>query len=304
MDPRQSSLLRHKLGKGRIWKRIFLERLTEPIHLNVISVFVALFGSYSSKIKWDLVVRQPYAYGVLSAAERAKQFGFSSVTLVEFGVASGAGLMNMASIARAVSAETGVDIILHGFDSGSGMPPATDYRDHPELYQEGDFPMDADGLRAVLPDNVTLHLGPFSKTIPAFLETHDTAAPIGFVSVDVDYWSSTKEALEVFKGPPGNYLPITTVYADDIGLLSHNTKCGELLAFREFNSETEMRQLEHHQFFENTRIFRRAPWIKQILLLHVLDHPVRSQVATKATKRYIENPYLESESRRERFSVD
>ena len=297
-------LLRRQLGKGRIWRRIFMERLTEPLHLNFMSAFVAVFGSYSSKIKWDLIVKQPYAYGALEAAELAKQNGFSSVTLIEFGVASGAGLTNLASIARKVSDETGVSFYLHGFDTGSGMPPAVDFRDHPDLYQQGDFQMDAERLRAVLPDNVTLHLGPLSSTIPAFLQNLDAEAPIGFVSIDVDYYSSTVEVLEVFKGPPICYLPLTVVYADDITLMPHNSKCGETLAFNEFNTQIPMRQLERHDFFENRRIFRRAVWVKQIFFLHVLDHPRRSVVSPSTVKRYIENPYLESESDRERFFIE
>ena len=298
------TLLRRRLTKGRIWKRILLERLTEPIHLNVISVFVALFGKYSTKIKWDLVVRHAYAYGILRAAELAKANGFSAVTVIEFGVASGAGLMNMASIASGVSRETGVEFQIHGFDSGAGMPPARDYRDHPELYQEGDFPMDVEGLKAVLPDNVTLHLGVLSETIGPFLGSLDGSAPIGFVSIDVDYYSSTQEVLEVFKGPATLYLPLATVYADDVALPTHNSKAGELLALKEFNDTMPTRQIEPHDCFETWRIFRRPDWLKQIRFLHVMDHPKRAVVTSSETKRYLENPYLASETRTERFQID
>lgn len=298
------TLLRRRLTKGRIWKRILMERLTEPIHLNLISVFIALFGKYSTKINWDLVVRHPYAYGILRAAQLAKESGFRSVTVAEFGVASGAGLMNMASIARQVSKETGVSFQIHGFDSGTGMPPARDYRDHPELYQEGDFPMDVAGLKAVLPPNVKLHLGDLAGTVKPFLDSLDGTAPIGFVSIDVDYYSSAVEVLEVFKGPPSAYLPLATVYADDVTLPTHNAKAGELLALAEFNSSMPYRQIEPHACFETWRIFRRADWLKQIRFLHVLDHPGRAVGAPSPTKRYLENPYLESETQSERFQID
>ncbi len=272
-----------------------IERLTEPVHLNLLSGLVLVFGSFRSKVAWDLVLRQPYAFGALEAADGAAANGLSAVTLIEIGVASGAGLMNLAFIAEQVSKETLVDCEVHGFDTGTGMPPPIDCRDHPDLYQQGDFKMDERALRAVLPRETKLHLGPLSSTIPAFLEELAPSAPIGFVALDVDYWSSTVDALKLFTGKPDLYLPRTIVYVDDIALDEHNSAAGANLAIQEFNEATPERQLEHHPFLENRRIFRRAPWIKQTMFLHVLDHPRRSHVAPLPTKRYIENPHLGSQ---------
>lgn len=294
-------MLRTKLAKRRVWRRIFLERLTEPLHLNLLSVPVLAFGSFRSKTAWDLVVRQPYAFGALEAADIARASGLSAITLIEVGVASGAGLINLSSIAERVSRETGISCEVHGFDSGIGMPPPTDYRDHPDLYQHGDFGMDAEALLRTLPAGTELHLGPLSSTIPKFLERSRVSAPIGFVALDVDYWSSTVDALELFKGQPENYLPRTIVYVDDIALDSHNSASGARLAIRGFNEAMPRRRLEQHAFLENRRIFRRASWIKQTMFLHVLDHPRRSQPAPVATKRYIENPHLSSAQPRELF---
>lgn len=49
-------MLREKLKRAHTWRRIFYERLTEPIHLNAISLFVAAFESYRTKIAFDLPV--------------------------------------------------------------------------------------------------------------------------------------------------------------------------------------------------------------------------------------------------------
>jgi hypothetical protein len=271
-----------------------LERLTEPIHLNLLSLPVLAFGSYRSKISWDLIVRQPYAFGALEAADIARDSGLQAVTLIEVGVASGAGLMNLSTIAARVSAETGIRCEVHGFDTGAGMPPPVDYRDHPDLYQQGDFAMDADALRATLPGTTKLHLGPLSSTIPKFIDELDTSAPIGFVILDVDYWSSTVDALQLLKSNPEHYLPRAVVYVDDIALDGHNSAAGATLAVRAFNEAMSRRQLEHHAFLENRRVFHRAAWIKQTMFLHVLDHPRRADVPPVETKRYIENPYLDS----------
>lgn len=194
-----------KLVKAHIWRRIFMERLTEPLHLNVLSGFVALFGSYRAKIAFDLIVRQHNAFCILKAADIAKERGIGEVYLLEFGVAAGAGLMNMAEIAARVTACTGVQFRLAGFDTGEGMPPAVDYRDHPEHYQEGDFQMDFEALRTRLPKNTELILGNIRDTVPAFLARLDPACPIGYVVLDVDYYSSSKDALAIFGG--GGALP-------------------------------------------------------------------------------------------------
>lgn len=294
-------VLLNKLRKGRVWRKIGQERLTEPLSLNLASLLVWGFGSYRQKISWDLVVRQPYAYGVLKAADLAKAQGCDSVTLIEFGVASGFGLVNMARIASRVTEETGVRCEIHGFDTGTGMPPPLDFRDHPDLYQDGDFAADVAGLREVLPANVTLHLGELRDTVPAFVESISATSPVGFVALDVDYYSSTRDALQVFSGDAAGLLPRVVVYADDIALEAHNSAAGETLAIAEFNAEHPMRRLEFHRFFEDTRIFRRAQWVRQMMFLHVMDHPARQVREASQVKRYVENPYLRQESRSENF---
>lgn len=99
-----------KLTEPRIWRRIFYERLTEPIHLNIISLFVAAFGSFARKVEFDLVLRAPYAFGVLGAAQRARRYGIKEITVIEFGVSSGAGLMNMSALAEQAERATCVKI--------------------------------------------------------------------------------------------------------------------------------------------------------------------------------------------------
>src|SRR6267378_1945182 len=142
-----------KFREPRIWKRVFLERLTEPLHLNVLSLFVGIFGNIRQKTAFDLVLRQHNAFSILRAATDAKNSGLGKLCVVEFGVAAGAGFLNMCEIAKRVTESTGVDIEVFGFDTGKGMPKAIDYRDHPDLYREGDFPMDVTQLQKRVPSN-------------------------------------------------------------------------------------------------------------------------------------------------------
>ena len=285
--------LLQKLQHKDVWERILRERLTEPLHLNGISLLVWALGSYRAKIAFDLVVRQWNAYGILKAADQAKALGISRVSLVEFGVASGAGLMNMAEIARRVTRMTGVQFSLYGFDTGEGLPPPTDYRDHPDLYQRGECGMDVAALRRALPANAHLVLGDLADTVGPFIDTLPPAEPIGYVSVDVDYYSSTVSALRMLDASPEQYLPLTVMFFDDVNNERHTRACGELRAIDEFNRAHRLRQIEQHQFLENSRVFHRADWIKHIYYVHVLDHPHRSTRSREALpKVWIENPYL------------
>ena len=121
-----------KLIRRRILRRILYERLTEPLHLNVLSAVVALVGNFRLKVEFDLIIRQQHAFALLRAADYAVQNDIETVTALEFGVANGAGLLNMSAIARSVTRATGVKFRIVGFDSGTGMPAPRDYRDHPE----------------------------------------------------------------------------------------------------------------------------------------------------------------------------
>jgi hypothetical protein len=50
-----------KLRMRRIWWRMFLERGTEPLHLNLLSLLVAAVGGFRMKVEFDLVLRQHHA---------------------------------------------------------------------------------------------------------------------------------------------------------------------------------------------------------------------------------------------------
>ncbi len=134
---------RQKLASRAFWIRHLQDRLAEPLHLNALALSVGLFGAFEARVDFDLVMRRNNAFCLLQAARFARRCGATSLRAVEFGVANGAGLMNMAAIAARVTRSTGVAIDVVGFDTGAGMPPPVDYRDHPDCYGIGDFPMQA-----------------------------------------------------------------------------------------------------------------------------------------------------------------
>ncbi len=285
-------MLLKKLFYPYIIKRILLERLSEPLHLNIISIFIFLFGSYRLKIFFDLVLRQQHAYGILFATEKAIRDGYKKLTIIEFGVANGAGLINISKICKNLNKIYGVEYKIYGFDTGVGMPAPLDYRDHPELYKVGDFPMDQNNLKKILSANCTLVIGNVKTTVSEFVKSDFLLeSPIGFVCVDVDYYSSTRDALQVLLSDPQKYLDHFPVYFDDVDEYSHNSYCGELCAIKEFNNNNISRKIERHDFLFLKRLFKNATWINSMFFVHILDSARRNTIR-KGESVILTNPYF------------
>jgi len=280
------------LTRRDIWKRIGVERLTEPLHLNVLAVFVAVFGTTRAKVAFDVLVRQQHAFGLLDAADAARERGLQRVTVVELGVGSGTGLLNICELARRIERATDVGFDIVGFDTGAGLPPPTDHRDHPELYKEGWFPLDRAALERALPDNARVIYGDLRDTIDDFVHTLSPASPLGFATLDVDYYSSSQHALRLFLGDATCYLPTVAVYVDDVHERTHTRFAGELLAIEEFNAEHELRKLDFDRGLMYHRVFKHAEWLQHMFKLHVFDHPERSSIEKPADVVAVDNPYL------------
>lgn len=250
----------------------------KALPLPVLGPLTRSFGSFRAKEKLGLNRPPWYAYGLLSAADRAAKLGYERIVAIEFGVASGRGLRHMVALSRNVSEATGVEIHVVGFDRATGMPPITDYRDHPEVYGEGDYPMiDEEKLRRDIGDSAELIIGDIAKTVENYKERLNKASPVGFVAVDVDIYSSTKAALRLFDDDPEYYLPLTFAYFDEAGDRSHHNKfSGELLAIEEFNQEHEIRKIDLDRGVWNAHR-RLGPqlWYERMYIVHVFDHPRR-----------------------------
>src|SRR5262245_35423030 len=159
----------------------------------------------------------------------AKYYGKKSVTVIEFGVASGAGLLNMIEIAPLIEMETGVRLRIVGFDTGKGLPSVEGYKDHPEFRRPGDFTTeDKESLVRRLDGRAQMIWGDIAKTVGPFTDAVDSTAPIGFVSIDVDLYSATTHALRCLTQSPEKYNPAVSVYFDDVTFFFANEWCGEL----------------------------------------------------------------------------
>ncbi|MFC2117178.1 hypothetical protein ACFLSY_00870 [Bacteroidota bacterium] len=287
-----------KIFEKRIWKRLYTERLGEPILYNLISIFILLFGNIVKKIKYDLVPRMPYSFGLdlsyKTAISLKNKLIVNKLIFIEFGVASGAGLFNMADTAKKLSVYYNIETEIIGFDSMDGMPKPVDYRGHPEKYLDGDFiPIDIEKLKSRLPINVKLYTNDLKKSIKEFQKTLSEGDFIAFISFDLDYWSSTVEAFEIFKLPCNYFLPKTILYFDDIQDIDDHNHAGEFLAIKEYNHNNDLQKINKINNLRYQRIFKNQVWIEQMYWHIDFSNPFFSRDFHKDRKRVrLTNPYL------------
>lgn len=216
--------------------------------------------------------RPNYLWSVLHAADIAARTDTGQISVVEFGVAGGNGLVALEQAALAASAALEVEIAVYGFDTGVGLPASDDVRDAPFLMDPGDFPMDADRLRARL-ETAELILGPVAETLPAFLAPG--RPPVAFASYDLDYYTSTRDALELLRARPESCLPRVLCYFDDTHGYPWGDHNGARLAIAEFNGEEHGRRLDqiHGLKFLLPGSQREQRWAEAMYVGHLFDHP-------------------------------
>jgi hypothetical protein len=224
--------------------------------------------------------RPHFAWGAVMAAAQGRAFGLPAVRLVEFGVAGGRGLMSLQSIAAEVTRITGVRLEVVGFDTGQGLPAPVDARDLPNLYGGGDYQMDVAALRRQLdPAITTLHLGPIRETVSRL---DDGGAPVGFISLDVDLYSSSIDAMTMLTGArvAATCLPRPIIYLDDSMGLTFGDLTGERLAVAEYNAAHHPTRgifpvygLRYYLPWPHSR----ALWPEMLYWVHLLDHPLNGR---------------------------
>src|SRR6516164_3326984 len=225
-------------------------------------VFLKLIGDKR------IALKPMYAWGVLQAAALAKVLKLPSISVIEFGVAGGAGLLSLEAAALRVRDITGVAVRTYGFDTGQGLPKPIDYRDQPNMWFEGQLTMNRNQLEGALRE-ACLDTDPLCETVPRFVS--QVHAPIGFISFDLDLYSSTRQAFDVFLGKPESLLPRVACYFDDIYGHTYNDFCGERLAIKEFNERNEERKISamHGLRYFLPGVGAKEPWVDAMYFAHV-----------------------------------
>lgn len=238
--------------------------------------------------------RPQYLWPLLHAAHAARALNLPKIAALEFGVAGGNGLLALERAAAAATELSGTEIEIFGFDTGAGMPPAADLRDAPWLVEPSYFKMDEAELRSRL-SRSQLVLGPVAETVAEW-STSDHP-PVGFVSFDLDYYSSTKEAFRLLEGDARGLLPRVPCYFDDLFGYGWTDFTGELAAIEEFNESHDHRKIGkiHGLRFELPIEEFHQPWHEKIYLIHLFDHPRYSEPEGRLDERWLEAHRLPAE---------
>jgi hypothetical protein len=246
-----------------------VEQRDDGLAYNRLNAIFATILSDPSRIH-----RPNYTWGVLHAAQVAKAIGINRISLIEFGVAGGNGLVSLEHTAVRVEEALDIGIDVYGFDTGKGLPKPRDYRDLPSLWREGDYRMDVEKLKKTL-QRAELILGPVETSVPAFLSSKP--APVGFVAFDLDYYSSTMASFKLLETDVSLLLPRIYCYFDDIMGHIYSDFTGERLAIREFNNEhrRKISPIYGLKYFL-PKPYAEQVWTEMMYIAHIFDHPLYS----------------------------
>jgi hypothetical protein len=255
-------------------KDLLLRMLTYPRPVRYIltrRVARKLFP-YRDRLDIGYVDRPHYGYCIYQAARLAALLHHPKISVIEFGCGGGNGLINAEMHIAEVMKLFPVEIELYGFDMGSGLPAPQDYRDIPHYFRPGLYEMDRQSLEQKL-QRAKLVIGDVKDTCASFFNQYNPA-PIGCVLHDLDFYSSTRDALTLFDADASHFLPRVFMYFDDIigdDLWLCNEFTGELLAIGEFN-----RGHAHKKIAQNQPLRFQYPndrWPYQIFIYHDFEHP-------------------------------
>jgi hypothetical protein len=230
------------------------------------------------------VDRPHYGYCVYNAAVLAKELGYQRISVLEFGVAGGNGLVSLEYHAEQTSKLLGIDIDIYGFDTGEGLPEPLDYRDLPYHWKKGFYKMDVPTLEARL-KKAKLVLGDIKDTSNDFFEKYDPA-PIGAIAHDFDFYSSTVAALKTLEADERFYLPRVFCYFDDtIGseIELYNDYTGERLAINEFNRSHQDIKLGLSYHLLARKVVK--PLYHQICICHFFKHSRYNDFVSTGTQQ-------------------
>ncbi len=216
-------------------------------------------------------IRPAYIWGVMQGAALARAISIKHISVIEFGVAGGRGLIALEKIAENIESIFEVAIDVYGFDTGMGLPKPQDYRDLPNLYAKGDYFMDKQQLKERL-KQAKLIIGPVKETVVSFIESKPS--PVAFISFDLDLYTSTMDAFNLLNADQTLLLPRIHCYMDDIMGYTFGDHNGERLAIFEFNSSQTMRKISQIYGLKYYLPWplRNSIWTEMFYMAHIFDH--------------------------------
>jgi hypothetical protein len=219
--------------------------MSYPVIGRLVSRFLKTTGKFLNlppdlEVFLNTSARPSYAYCVYHAAELACRLNLKRISVLEFGVAGGNGLLFLERFAKRVETAVGVQIEVYGFDTGGGLPRVTEPEDLPYWFQSSQYKMQVAALESER-TSATLVLGDVKDTVGDFFAKYKPA-PVGAILNDLDLYSSTSDSLKLFDGETANFLPRVFLYFDDIVGSEYEMygDCnGQLLAISEYNERSK-----------------------------------------------------------------
>ena len=236
--------------------------------------FVKQFSlfSYEERLSIEAVDRPNYGYCIFQAARLASLLKYPTISVIEFGCGGGNGLLNAELHIKEAMKIFPVNIDLYGFDGENGLPPPVDYRDTPHYFRAGFYEMDRNSLERQL-KHAKLVIGDIKDTCATFLQENDPA-PIGCMLHDLDFYSSTHEALKLLDADASHFLPRVFMYFDDVigdDVWLCNEYTGQRLAIEEFNETHKAKKICKNYYV--AKKFPYSLWPDRIYIHHDFEHP-------------------------------
>ncbi len=186
--------------------------------------------------------RPHYKHCLEEATSQAIKLGHKKISVIEFGVAGGRGLVCIESLCAQLSKRHPIEYDIYGFDSGEGLPNPQGYKDLPYKFGAEFYKMNIEEVRKKAPKS-KLILGDVKNTVGTAFDK-SRPAPIGAIFFDLDYYSSTVAALELFNMYNEKYfLPRVQCYFDDVDCIE---SLGERLAIKEFNEKNVVKKIQNN----------------------------------------------------------
>lgn len=259
---------------------------------NLLDIMTRSRAFYRERFATYNLPRMWYAKGIDDAVQLAKLTGVNHISVLEFGVASGAGLINMEFHAQEQERLSGIKIDVYGFDSGVGLIfDEEDSRNIAWRFGMGDYATEEQELVPLLRKAKMIY-GDICETAQEFINSGNHA-PIGFVSIDVDNYTPAAAILNMLGNPNDkHFLPRVRLYFDD--LASDMEFQGEALAVKEFNDNYQDMKISPEGFSVevpsalykasicgvgegrvslNESNYRNAYFMRKMKMLHRFQHP-------------------------------
>ena len=191
---------------------------------------VALLAYLSLKFK---TFKPHYESILYEACLEAKKLGINQVSVIELGVAGGAGIVSLEKYKKKIEKVLDINIKIYGFDMGSGLPKIEADEDLPFLWRKGLYNIDKAALEKKI--NSKIFYGDVKNTVDDFVKINKNN--ICCIFFDLDLYTSTINFLNQIPKIKDQLLPRVLCYFDDVYVFENyiNQFNGVFKAIDEFN---------------------------------------------------------------------